>query len=593
MQGRSRVLTCGLLAAAAATSCASATRRFPLREAMWRDTDLRPVHVPCRPDPEEEGHQLCRPEDYTSPFAWDGADNMLFRPMSQFFAVDPEGPAINVNAMDEVPDSAWFTNRIGMQPMTADQIRMGSCDPAELLDPDAPDGSWEIDMGKPNGANPGFRIRVNGVKFMLKADPSDQPERATGATSIAARFYYAAGWWAPCDSVVYFRPSILRLRPGLEVTDNSGVTRPFNQAALDRLLANASYRETADGGRLIRMVASRWLPGRAIGPFRYEGTRDDDPNDVIPHEERRDLRGAKVIAAWLNHFDSREQNSMDTWMPVNTEDSDSSPGHVRHWYIDLGDCFGSEWAYDGISRRLGHAYYLDVPYVVGDFLTLGLVRRPWDRARRAPEARLFGYYHERDFAPEDWHGGYPNPAFSRMTEGDGAWATRILARFTPDLIRAAISVGNYTSPRHVRYLETQVIARHRRVLRRYLAVLSPITDVEATEDRLCAVDLARRTGVFGSDGFTYSASVFQGADHAPGETPSTEPGPDGRVCVSLRHHAASSGTPDDHASRYTIVDLHNGRSEGPTRVHLYDLGPTRGFRVVGIERPDDLDPPTG
>jgi len=558
-EGRSRCVTLAVaVAGALATSaCGGAMQRFPLREPIWQDTDLEPVEVACRPDPEEPSEQLCRPEEYVSSFAWDGADNLVFRPISNFLAVDPGGEAVNVNSMDEVPDSAWFTNRIGTHPMTPEQVRQGYCaeEGGAVLDPEhAEDGSWVIDMGKPNGANPGFRVVVNGAKFMLKADPSDQPERATGATSIASRLYYAAGWWAPCDSVVYLRASLLSLRPGLTVTDNSGVTKPFDQDALDAVLRNASHR-----GHLVRMGASRWLPGRALGPFRYEGTRDDDPNDVIGHEDRRDLRGARVIAAWLNHFDSREQNTMDTWMAVDAHHKDSSPGYVRHWYIDLGDCFGSEWAWEGMSKRLGYAYYLDFADLAGDFVTLGLVPRPWDSAERDPDA---------------WVGGYPNPAFQRMTEHDAAWATRILARFTDAQIDAALSVGDYTEPRHRAFMRRIVIERHRRILRRYFSELSPITDVRVVgADRVCAVDLARKTGALPGAHYEYTATLRTGDDLAPRDPLRVTPGPAGALCVTL---------PDFAADRYAVLDLANHQSDEPLHVHLYDLGST--LRVAGIER---------
>jgi hypothetical protein len=573
------------------SGCGGEMARFPLRDPLWVDADLTPVNVACRPDPEEDkekpGHRLCMPEEYESPFAWDMADNTIFRPLARFFAVDPAGESVNVNSVDEVPDSSWFVNRIGKKGLSVEELVRGSCE-GPGLDPNAPDGTWVIDQGKPNGANPGFRVKVEGAgKFMLKADLSDQPERATAATSIASRLYYAAGWWAPCDTVVYFRPSILKLKPGLKSTDNSGVSRDFNQAALDEVLGKAAKR-----GGLVRMVASQWLPGRAVGPFRYEGTRSDDPNDVVPHEDRRDLRGARVIAAWLNHFDSREQNTMDTWMSVDKEDKEASPGHVRHWYIDLGDCFGSEWDWDDISKRLGHAYYLDLGYMAEDFLTLGVIERPWDRAKRSAEGDIFGYFTARDFKPDIWRGGYPNPAFARMSEADGAWFARILARFTPAHVEAAVRVGDFTERKHTAFLTEQLLVRQRRILSRYLGQLSPIADARVGgQTDLCGVDLARLRAVAPESSFRYAARMFAGEGLAPKGSLSARPGADGEVCVSLPHVAGDGGAPDDAASRYVVVDILNGHAKGPLRAHLYDLGPRRGFRLVGVERPESASPP--
>ena len=569
--------------------CGTADRRFPLKAPVWVDDDTRPFHAECRPDPDppkdDPNHKLCLPKEYKSPLVWDGANNTFFRPIARFFAMDPGGEAVNVNSLDEVPDSSWFVNRIGRAPLTPEELARGSCE-GPPLDSNAPDGSWVIDQGKADGANPGFRIRVDGKKkFLLKADRPEQPERATGATAIASRLYYAAGWWAPCDSIVYLRRSLLKLKPGLTYTDNTNETRPFDEAALDKVLSNASRR-----GDLIRMVASQWLPGRTIGPFQYEGTRDDDPNDAINHEDRRDLRGARLIAAWLNHFDSREQNTMNTWMAVNKDDPDSSPGHIRHWYIDLGDCFGSEWDWVGISKRLGHAYYLDFPYLFEDYITFGLIERPWDRALRTPDANIFGFFNSRDFEADKWRGGYPNPTFGRMTESDGAWAARIIARFSEAHLKAAIAVGNYTEPRHREFLLYHVRERQRRLLARYLTRLSPLSEVKVQGRSLCAVDLARATGV--AQGFRYSATAYAGTNATPVEKPLSVSASSGaEVCVNIDAMVGDAGPVDGDSARYIVVDVNNGRSEGPLRAHLYDLGPSRGLRLAGIERPEAYSAP--
>ena len=129
------------LVAVTLAGCAAAPR-FPLQPPLTRDPDQTPFAK--------------APEEYYSPFAWDGANYMVFHPIARFFAVDPAGPAVNVNAFDEVPDSSWFEQRLGSRPMTPGEVSLGSCGD-KVLDPNAPDGSWTIDKGKDNGANPGFR----------------------------------------------------------------------------------------------------------------------------------------------------------------------------------------------------------------------------------------------------------------------------------------------------------------------------------------------------------------------------------------------------------------------------------------------------
>src|SRR4051812_12380643 len=204
-----------LALALGASACASQPRLFPLRDPLWKDTDLRSVTVPCHPAPTEKepNHISCTPKEYVSSFAWDAADNTLFRPLSRAFAVDPGGEAVNANSVDEVPDSAWFTNRIGRTPITIDELKRGACEPKLILDADAAaDGEWLVDQGKANGASPGFRIRVPGKgKYLIKTDSKEQPERPSAASVIGSTVYHEFGFNTSCEQIIYVKASVFKL----------------------------------------------------------------------------------------------------------------------------------------------------------------------------------------------------------------------------------------------------------------------------------------------------------------------------------------------------------------------------------------------
>ena len=508
-------------------ACATGERRFALRASMTLDTDLRSVAVPCRPDPtpRDPKHMTCAPESYVSPVIWDGADNLLFRPLSEALAFEATGESVNVNSLDEVPDSAWFTNRIGVHPMSVEDIQRGACEPSKQLYPDADlDGSWVIDKGKENGSSPGFRVLIPGKgKFMFKSDGT-VPEHASAASVVGAAAYNAVGFNTSCEQIVYFRPSLLKLNPGLRVAGNFAGGKPFDRTALDAILAATARR---DG--LLRFQASAWLLGRVLGPFRYQGTRRDDPNDVIPHENRRELRGGALLAAWLDHFDAREQNSMDSWIADDPKDRDSSPGHVVHYYLDTSDSLGSAWDWDEITRRLGFSYIVDWGDLSRDFVTLGIHLRPWDRVKRIPGFEQFVYFDVDDFEADKWKNEYPNPAFSRMTERDGAWMARILSRFSPEAVKALAEMANFTDHRQTDYLAYVLEGRLQKILERYLTHLSPIADLHVKDGRLCGVDLAEARSLRNAQSFRYSAHT-----KTAGGFPSTA-GPLGRGLRGALH----------------------------------------------------------
>jgi hypothetical protein len=571
--------TGAVFALAAAVGCGSALRKFPLREPMARDTDLTPVKLPCHeePTPKEPNHLSCAPEVYVSPLAWDGVDNSIFRPLARVFAIDPADDAPNVNSVDEVPDSAWFENRIGVRPIDIPELTRGACTEKQMLAGEtAADGAWLIDQGKSNGATPGFRVKLpDKGKYMLKTD-GPVPERPTAAAVIGAAAYYAAGFNTSCEQVLFIKPSAFTLKPGLTVTDNSEITHPFDGKALAKVLEEAKHR-----GDYRRLQASAWLPGYLLGPFRYEKTRDDDPHDIIPHEDRRELRGARLLAAWLNHFDAREQNSMDSWIGSGkSKTPELEPGFVRHYYLDTSDCLGCVWAWDGISKRLGQSYLLDWGYIAGDFATLGMIQRPWDKVKRHPGQEIFGYFDVENFDPETWVNEYPNPAFSRMTERDGAWMARILSRFSPEMVIALAGMGRFEDPARVTYIASILEGRLQKILKRYLTRLSPLANihVEGTA-RLCATDLARNRGIGPSS--AYRAELVP-SDGTP--KPLTVGSRNrAEVCVDLPDGPRTGGAAGS-AGNYVVVRVFSA-AEAPLEAHLYDLGPRAGYRLAGIERP--------
>lgn len=578
-----RRLSRALLAAAAlAAACTPAERRFPLREPMWNDTDLQPVYVRCRkaPTPDDRHHVVCAPQPYEATILWDGADNLLFRPVSNDLGIVRSGEAVNVNSLDEVPNSSWFTNRLGVRPMTLDELRMNSCKKSQLLDPDhAPDHSWLIDKGKTSGSTPGFRMTVPGKgKYMVKVEATGLPERQVAASVIGEALYYAAGYNSSCEQALLVRPSIFKLKPGLVARDgNFGDFYPFDQKALEALFAKSNHH-----GPLLRISASAWIPGYVIEQFRYEGTRSDDPNDVVPHEDRRELRGARLLAALIDHFDSREGNSLDSWIPdVPGAPSDSSPGHVVHFQIGTSAALGSVWDWDPVSRRLGYSYVLDWGDMAADIGTFGTRKPVWERVEKVPGHETFGYFDVDHFDPERWKNEYANAAFERMTERDGAWMARILARLTPEMIRTLAEMGQFADPANTDYLTRILSGRLHKILERYLTHVSPIANVHVEGGvRVCGVDLAEWRGLRDRARFLYTARMLGG----PWVT--VERRPEAEVCALLPHVAPDGGLPDSAPGRYVRIRIEDGVARGPLVAHLYDLGPTRGYFLVGLERPD-------
>jgi hypothetical protein len=356
-------------------------------------------------------------------------------------------PAQGLRSDGEVPDSPWYENRQASRRRSIPELVRG---PGTSNAPSL-EGPWVVVSAKAEGVMPGFVIRdVRGRRYVLKFDPPAYPELASGADMVGSKFFHALGYYVPEDYIVYFERRRLKAD-----------TAPQNHAAPREkdIDAALSFLKKDSHGRY-RALASLFLEGKLVGPFRFNGTRPDDPNDTIPHEHRRELRGLFVFCAWLNHSDSKSGNTLDT---VVTKDGIS---FVKHHLIDFGGALGSG-SIGRKSARDGYEYLIDMKPSVAQLVALGFYAPKWARVRQSKSPAV-GRFEAEAFEPEKWKPFVPNLAFQNRLPDDTRWAARQVAAFTDDEIRAIVEAGQYTDPQAVDWIVQTLIARRNKIVRTYL-----------------------------------------------------------------------------------------------------------------------------
>ncbi len=435
----------GLMAALAFAAPAGGQQIPGERPAMWVDYDEADIAEP------KEGDRGYYYDFLDGTFFQQVKQGFDFPRMARKLAGRPK-QALNVNRERGVPDSSWFTNRNGRRRMTLEEISRG---------PDEDSGpageKYLVLRGKTVGITPGLWIKdERGRTYLLKFDPPEYPELATAAEVISTKLFYAIGYNVPENTIFHFRRDQLVLDDWAGYRDSQGRMQPLTEEILDQILENTGQERFGK----YRAVASQQLPGKPKGGFSFHGVRDDDANDIIPHEHRRDLRALRVFSAWLEHNDIRVGNTLDMYM------SEGGRRFLRHYLIDFGSTLGSDTVFPN-RPKVGHAHIVDMREAGITLLTLGIKQPAWTR----PEPVLFrsvGRYGAVAFDPRKWKSNFPLVAFENMTEEDALWAAEIVASFTDEQIRAAVDTGQLSDSAAAAYLAEQLMARRDRIVETYL-----------------------------------------------------------------------------------------------------------------------------
>jgi hypothetical protein len=511
--------------------------RYADREILWRWPDDRPIPMPRK-------RELYIP--------WQHWRDAFFDPADRVLGLDYLHEARNVNALDEVPDSAWFADprRVAGQAhpraLSADELRWGALTPE-----DVPELPFTIVRSKDVGDSPGFQaLDARGKKYLVKLDPPGHLGLITSTEMVVTRLAWASGWRVPALALIDALPSQLRVDPSATVKGRYGERVPFTDEMLRQMLARSP--RTAEGN--YRLLASRWLPGVAIGEFAYAGRVKDDPNDRVPHEDRRDLRGFGVFAAWVNDLDTGQNNTLDMYQ------GEPGRGHVVHYQQDLGGSF-DDWGGAPAPLWMGAETWIEPHLILRSFVTLGLWPRQFDDGKlRGEHERLaqawpeLGAFEAEHFDPLRWRPERENPAFARMTARDRYWGAKRVIAFSRDELRVVIATGRYR-PEAAERLLAILWKRREAIARAFLSELSPLDHFHLEPAGLCFHDLWSEAGM--GEAAVHAAAPVIGQ------------------CVPLP------------APGYRIITLAtrrpgSKRADRPVRVHLIVAG--AASRILGIER---------
>ena len=472
--------------------------------------------------------------------------------------------AQNVSTIDEVPDSSWFTNRIYARPVTIDEISRGP----NVTEGPAP-GKWTVIRPKTAGTAPGFTVRdEKGNVWFLSMDAKGYPVAATAAIAVATRLFWALGYNQIETHLATIRPENVVVGEGVTINSH-GRRRRFNLRDVKEVFDRG--HRSADGS--YRVIAQRGLEGRIVGRFKYHGTRPDDPNDIVPHEHRRELRALQVSGGWTNLVDLKAGNTLDTVITENGRPI------VRHYLQDVGSTFGTGSLHPRDGDE-GYEHVYEGDRTAARFFTLGFWIQPWQTLDydEHPEVGLFS---AGAYEPEEWKPRVPVAALLRIRPDDELWAALRVMAFTDEHIRAAVKAGQFSDPAAEKLLADVLIERRNRIGRTYFTKVNPLTKFALDGSALTFENPAVRSGLADAPKGGYTATWAR-FDNNTGEAQ-----PVGAATTSTTERLQPPAGIPTGTGTYLKVSIAAVEPASPAwakPVDVYFRGMGSSWQLVGVER---------
>ena len=331
---------------------------------MWRDPDLGSVYARCHtaPTAKDPRHVSCAPAVYDSSLYWDGADNLIFRPLSDALGLVTSGRG----GRREQPRRGPRLVVVHEPHRRAHRHRAPHAPrcmlPSSSSTPTArPTARGSSTRARASGSTPGFRVdRPRQGQVHVQGREQGRPARARRRrrASIGAAILHAAGYNTSCEQIVYVRPSVFRLDAGAPLAGELRRARSRSTSAHStRCFARSPRR--GDRVRIERVGVAPRRERSARSATRARAT-------TIRTTSSRTRIAASCAACACSPRGSTASTRARTTRSTRgsrrrAQAPTRRPATSLHYQLDTSETLGADWPWapTAIAKRLGHSYVLD------------------------------------------------------------------------------------------------------------------------------------------------------------------------------------------------------------------------------------------